>query len=73
MPERGKIKVAEALLDGQIIYYRVFVNGVEQPSLVFVNAPDRTADGESALSTWFERHLEKLESGKIVDANLSDI
>jgi len=51
------IKITEARQDGLNIYYRVFVDGVEKPSLVFVTAPDRTAHGEVALKEWCERNL----------------
>jgi len=57
MPERPTIKITEARQDGLNIYYRVFVDGVEKPSLVFVTAPDRTAHGEVALKEWCERNL----------------
>ena len=72
MPERAAIKITEAHQDGGNIYYRVFVNKVEKPSLVFVKAPDRTVHGEVALQQWCERNLDKLESGKAVEANLSN-
>jgi hypothetical protein len=46
-------------------------NGVEKPSLVFVRAPDRTVHGDAALQQWCEQNLNKLESGKVVEANVS--
>ena len=71
MTERPTIKISEAQQDGSNIYYRVFVKGVEKPSLVFVKAPDRTVHGEAALKEWCEHNIDKLESGKVVEANLS--
>ena len=71
MTERPTIKISQAQQDGSNIYYRVFVNGVEKPSLVFVRAPDRTVRGDVALKEWLEHNLDKLESGKVVEANLS--
>lgn len=71
MPEPS-VKIAEARQDGLNIYYRVFVDGVEKPSIVFVTAPDRTIHGEAALQAWCERNLGKLDSGKVVEATLSD-
>ena len=72
MTERPIIKISEAQQDGSNIYYRVFVNEVEKPSLVFVTMPDRTMHGEAALRAWCERNLDKLESGKVIVANLAD-
>jgi len=72
MSERPTVKVIEAQHDGPNIYYRVFVDGVERPSLVFVTAPGRTIHGEAALQEWCERNLGKLDSGKVVEAILSD-
>src|SRR5262245_10386850 len=71
MPKQPTVKISEALLDGSNVYYRVFVNGVEKPSLVFVKAPDRTVHGEAALKEWCEHNLDRLESGKVIEANLS--
>jgi hypothetical protein len=70
MSERPAIKITEAQQDGPNTYYRVFVNEVEKPSLVFVKSADRTVHGESALQEWCERNLDKLDSGKVVEANL---
>ena len=72
MPERPTVKIIEAQQDRSNVYYRVFVNEIEKPSLVFVKAPDRTVHGEAALREWCERNLNRLESGKVVEANLSD-
>jgi len=72
MPERPTIKILEAQRDGLHTYYRVFVNDAEKPSLVFVKVPDRTVHGEEALKKWCERNLDKLESGKVIEANLSN-
>ena len=71
MTVRPPIRIVEAQKDGSNVYYRVFVNGVEKPSLVFVRAVDRTVHGEAALQAWCEDNLDKLESGKVVEANLS--
>jgi hypothetical protein len=37
-----------------------------------VKVPDRTVHGEAALKEWCERNLDKLESGKVIEANLSN-
>jgi hypothetical protein len=72
MPDRPAVKISEAQQDGPNIYYRVFVNEIVKPSLVFVKAPDRTVHGEAALKEWCERNLDKLESGKVIEANPSN-
>jgi hypothetical protein len=71
MTKRPTLKISEVRQDGSNICYRVFVNGVEKPSLVFVRAADRTAHGDAALKEWCEHNLHKLESGKVVEANVS--
>jgi hypothetical protein len=71
MTERPTIKISEAQQDGSNIYYRVFVNGVEKSSLVFVKSADRTVHGDEALKEWCKHNLNKLESGKVIEANLS--
>lgn len=72
MPERLIIKISEARQDGLNIYYRVLVDEIEKPSLVFVKVPDRTVHGEAALKEWCERNLNKLDSGKVIEANLTN-
>ena len=71
MWERPTIEVSEARQDGLYLYFRVYVNGVEQPSLIFVKALDRTVYGENALREWCERSLDRLESGKVIEAIVS--
>jgi hypothetical protein len=69
--QQRSITILEVRQDGANAYYRVFVNGVEKPSLVFVREPDRTVHGDVALQQWWEQNLNKLESGKVVEANVS--
>ena len=71
MPEGPTVKISEVRQDGSNVYYRVFANGVEKPSLVFVRVMDRTVHGDAALQQWCEQNLNKLESGKVVEANVS--
>ena len=72
MPARPILEISQALQDDSNVYYRVLANGVENPSLVFIRSPDRTAHGGVVLREWCERDLHGLESGKVVEANLSD-
>ena len=58
--------------EGFRIYYRVLVNSVEKPSLVFMKVSDRTVYGESALEKWCAKNVDKLESGTVVEAKLSE-
>jgi hypothetical protein len=71
MTERPTLKISDVRQDGSHIYYRVCVNGVKKPSLVFVRSADRTAHSDAALKEWCEHNLHKLESGKVVEANVS--
>ena len=73
MTENPAIKICEVRREGFRIYYRVFVMSVEKPSLVFIKASDRTVYGESALKKWCEQNLDKLESGTVIEAKLSDV
>jgi hypothetical protein len=73
MPERPTVRISEVREDGRNVYYRVFANGIEKPSLVFVKAPDRTVHGDVALQEWCEHNLDKLESGEVIEATLSDV
>jgi hypothetical protein len=73
MPQAPTVRISEVQQDGPNIYYRVFADGIEKPSLVFVIAPDRTVHREVALQEWCEHNLDKLESGKVMEANLSDV
>lgn len=71
MTEQPIITTSVVRQEGSNVYYRVFVDGVEKPSLIFVRAADRTVHGDAALKEWCKRSLHKLESGKVVEANLS--
>ena len=72
MTLRPTLKISQIRQEGLNIYYRVFVNDVEKPSLVFVKALDRTVHGDAALKAWCEQNLDKLETGKVVEAKLSE-
>jgi len=52
------------------VYFRVFVDDFEKPSLVFLSAVGLTAAGEAGLKAWCERNLSKLDSGAIVEATV---
>jgi len=62
------ITIKEAYREDSRVYFRVFVDDAEKPSLVFMSATDLTAYGEAGLKTWCERHLSKFDSGAIVEA-----
>jgi len=72
MAENLAIKICEVRREGFRIYYRVLVNSIEKPSLVFIKASDRTVYGESALEKWCAKNVDKLESGTVVEAKLSE-
>ena len=62
------ITLKEAYREGSRIYFRVFVDDAEKPSLVFLAATNLTAHGEAGLKTWCEQHLSRFDSGAIVEA-----
>lgn len=62
------VKLTEAYREDSRVYFRVFVDDVEKPSLVFLAAVDFSAVGESGLKSWCERYLSRLDSGAIVEA-----
>jgi len=72
MTENLAIKICEVRREGFRIYYRVLVNSIEKPSLVFIKASDRTVFGESALEKGCTKNVDKLESGTVVEAKLSE-
>ena len=67
-PSSRAITVKEAYREDARVYFRVFVEDAEKPSLVFTSSADLTAHGEAGLKTWCERHLSKFDSGAILEA-----
>ena len=65
-------KLAEAYREGDRIYYRVFADEIEKPSLVFVHVSDLVRHGETALKIWCEHNLNRLDSGTVVEAKLPE-
>jgi hypothetical protein len=55
------------------IYWRVKVNGVEFPSLVCILSSQRSTHSEEELKTWCKNNSARLESGVILQADLSTI
>jgi hypothetical protein len=55
------------------IYWRVKVDGVEFPSLVCILSSQRSTHSEEELKTWCKNNSARLESGVILQADLSTI
>ena len=72
MPTSFGLKLVEAYRQDFRIYYRVFVDGVEKPRLVYLHLSDHVRYGESALQEWCRHNLDKLASGTIVEAKFSE-
>jgi hypothetical protein len=65
--------VLETNRENHRIYYRVKANGVEFPSLVCILASQRSTYSEEELKTWCKNNSARLESGVILQADLSTI
>lgn len=68
MPLSPAIKLTEAYREKSRIYFRVFVDNDEKPSLVFASLINWDAFGDAGIKTWCEQHLNKLDSGAIAEA-----
>jgi hypothetical protein len=55
------------------IYYRVEADGVEFPSLVCILYSRRSTHSEEEMKTWCKNNSARLESGVILQADLSTI
>jgi hypothetical protein len=68
MSPSAALKLKEAYREDSRVYFRVFVDDAEKPSLVFTSVPELTAHGVTELQTWCERHLSRFDSGATVEA-----
>jgi hypothetical protein len=53
------------------IYYRVFVDGVELPSMVCIFTSQKTKNSDEELKTWCADNAWRLETGAIVHVDLT--
>jgi len=53
------------------IYYRVFADGVELPSMVCIFSSQKSKDSDEELKTWCRNNAWRLESGAIVHVDLT--
>ena len=53
------------------VYYRVFADGVELPSMVFIFPSQKSKDSDIKLEVWCRNHSWRLESGAIVYVDLT--
>lgn len=65
--------VLETNRENRRIYYRVKADGVEFPSLVCILSRQRSTHSEEELKTWCKNDSARLESGVILEADLSTI
>ena len=65
--------VSETNRENRRIYYRVEVDGVEFSSLVCILSSQRSTHSEEELKTWCKNNSARLESGVILQADLSTI
>ena len=65
--------VSETNRENRRIYYRVEVDGVEFSSLACILSSQRSTHSEEELKTWCKNNSARLESGVILQADLSTI
>ena len=65
--------VLETNRENRRIYYRVEVDGVEFSSLACILSSQRSTHSEEELKTWCKNNSARLESGVILQADLSTI
>jgi len=51
------------------VYYRVFADGVEQPSLVYIFASQQSAKTMDELKEWCRDNASRLGSGRVIHAS----
>jgi len=54
------------------VYYRVFADGVELPSVVCIFASQKNIRSDELLTAWCRDNAWRLETGTVIHANLSD-
>ncbi len=52
------------------VYYRVFADGVELPSVICIYASQKNRRSEEELKAWCRNNAWKLETGTIVHAEI---
>ena len=67
----AKFLLKEVRNEESRVYYRVFADGVEFPSLVFIFDNQKTDESVEDLKTWCRNNAARLGSGAILHANLS--
>jgi hypothetical protein len=66
----SEISFKEILRDEEWVYYRVFVDGVNFASPVYIHTTEE-AQAANALKIWCQSNTDRLKSGKLVYADLS--
>lgn len=65
-----QVSVKEIRTENNRVYYRVFADGVELPSIVYIFASQKNRDSDEELKVWCKNNASKLDTGTIVHAEL---
>ena len=65
-----QVSVKEIRTENNRVYYRVFADGVELPSIVYIFASQKNRDSDEELKVWCKKNASKLDTGTIVRADL---
>ena len=71
MAERFSIERIRA--ENYKVYYRVFADGVELPSIVYIFASQQSAKTEDELQAWCKDNVSRLESGRVIHADPAEL
>jgi len=73
VPPMGQIQfsIKHARTENYRIYYRVFADGVELPSMVCIFSSQKSKDSDEELKKWCGDNAWRLESGAIVHVDLT--
>ena len=67
-----QVSIKQVGTENYRVYYRVFADGVELPSLVCIFASSRTAKTEDKIKTWCSENTWRLQTGTIVHADSAE-
>jgi hypothetical protein len=66
-----QVSIKHVRTENYRIYYRVFADGVEVPSMVCIFSSQKSKDSDEELKTWCRNNVWRLESGAIVHVDLT--
>jgi hypothetical protein len=67
-----RISIKQIRAENHRVYYRVFADDVELPSMVCIFASQKNNRSDELLTTWCKDNAWRLETGTIIHADLID-